>query len=836
MASKPQPPALVPEELIDDRALQAAGDDVFHLADFVAELVGLCEKTNLPANVALFGPWGSGKSSLANLLESAFKAHRKVGFARFDAFKYAEVPLRRHFLSQVASAFGVKDKKYKEELYSSTKTNKHHVPPRDLLRFLGLVASVTGVILLLLGLISVLVAAVSKGPFAAAFTGTLRAGIPGVIIGSGLLSAFVAVAGQVFTVESTQAAPSTEEEFERLFRDLVADIGKKGYERIVIFIDELDRCSPGQVVTVLETIKTFLDIPPCVFVVAADQQAVEHALSEEARQMTPADPANPYYSAGSAYLDKIFQYQLSLPPLLPRALSQFALDLIEKRPGIWKEIANKPELITVLVPGHVRSPRRVKVLLNSFVLAYRLALRRSNEGALDSGMAGRASEMAKLVCLRTEFPLFAADLRIDARMPQATLALSRQSDLELKDLNLPGFSEEAFARSEAYASGLLPLDEVIARMPREILPPDADDAGDGDETADPEEAAAGAEGTDETNETNDEGAAALADPSDIIKSQARQLIAYLQRTEAIVGPGRDLVFLESAGAAVGLNAELADELEQNALNGATEAVATAIASLDPIEQEAAYHLLCHLVRETFGLEADNARHCLLEAIQAGKADLSHVVDDILTALRASTGGYELSRGDLPGAFEVALLRKSTLALELRKQVLEREETRTDEALGLLILSRSSVLDASERSLIGPILAARIVGTDPGPLFSALEALDDSVAAELIDLQAEAIQSALDPEEGPTRLAQLAEHAVSHRVALAPIFIRLMLDLDSQEARTAAEPLLTRIAPITDGSLIKAVLSATTNRLLPLWQRWLTPLEPKSVANLPESRS
>jgi hypothetical protein len=43
-----------------------------------------------------------------------------------------------------------------------------------------------------------------------------------------------------------------------------------------------------------------MHIPPCVFVVAADKQAIEQALGEQARQATPEDVVNPYYSAGSA--------------------------------------------------------------------------------------------------------------------------------------------------------------------------------------------------------------------------------------------------------------------------------------------------------------------------------------------------------------------------------------------------------------------------------------------------------------------------------------------------------------------------------------------------------
>ena len=762
------PPPLVADELVDDRALRAVDDDAFRLTDFAQELVALCESTSLPANIALFAPWGSGKSSLANLLEAKFKQSETVAFATFNAFKYGEVPLRRHFLSQVAAAFGVKGPKYREELYKQTQSNTYKFPPRELSKFLLLVAAVTGVVFLLLVAVSVLVAATAKGPFWPDFSQAVRRGIPAVMLGSGLLSAIFALAGQKFSSVSTRQAPSTEEEFERLFKDLVHDIQKTtDCSRIVIFIDELDRCSPEQVVTALETIRTFLDIPPCIFIVAADQQAVEQALKEEARQATPIDPSNPYYGAGTAYLDKIFQYQLALPPLLPRTLSQFALSLIETRPGIWQEIDNKPELITVLVPEHVRSPRRVKVLLNAFVLSFRLALRRAGEGALDANVRFRASEVAKVVCLRTEFPLF--DLRIDSRMPQATLALYRNSDLTLADLGLMGFSEEAFARAEAYANGELPLYETIARRVRRSASADANDERSGEDKSvgDDEVAAEDADEQqdelDEEESSSDDIDASLADPSDVIKSQARQLIAYLQRTEEIPGPARDLIYLESAGAALGLSPELADDLERNALNGAVDAVVESVGQLDELEQESAYRLLAHLVRERFGLEANNARTCLLQALAVAKGSLDSIVDDVLTTLRVATSGYALRTADLPGALQLSLLRNSEAATELRRQVLTREETRTDEALGLLVLSRAHELTLAERKQLGPILAQRIAETDVEPLFEAISDLEAPMIANLISAHEQQIREEFDAEESEERFSELASYAVGHRV-------------------------------------------------------------------------
>jgi KAP-like P-loop domain-containing protein len=374
-----------PDDLIDDRALISLDQDEFRIGDVVEEVAELCTSAPTPATVALYGSWGSGKSSLGNLLKARFEANKKIAFARFDAFKYAEVPLRRHFLSQVAGAFGVNDKKFKEDLYASRKEIGVAIP-KEKLGALALTILVAAVITTLLAaLAAFVIALLSKGglhDLHQNFTAALRSSVPGIAVATPLLAAALALVGKYLTAETTVEAPSSEEQFEDLFGKLVKRIKKeKKCGRIVIFIDELDRCSPRQVVSALETLRTFLEVTDCIFVVAADQQVLEHALNDAARQATPFNAANPYYSAGSAYLDKIFQFQLQLPPVLPRRLSRYALDLIEKRQGVWAKVANRAELVSVLVPTHVTSPRRVKALLNAFSLLYRLALRRASETA-----------------------------------------------------------------------------------------------------------------------------------------------------------------------------------------------------------------------------------------------------------------------------------------------------------------------------------------------------------------------------------------------------------------------------------------------------------------------
>jgi len=297
-------------------------DDEFRLGDFVTDLAQRCRVSPTPANIALYGAWGSGKTSLGNLLEAEFKSDRVVTFGRFDAFKYAEVPLRRHFLSRVAASFGIGNKKFSDDLYESIKTQRFRLTKRSLLELGGAIIAASIVLALVMAVAAVVISllALHVKSFSSTFVSTLQASAPGIVIAVPIIAALLAIAFRRFEIEVTSSAPSSDEQFEKLFIELVVAIkDKTKRSRVVIFIDELDRCSPKQVGSVLETLRTFLDVDSCIFIVAADQQALEHALTEGgARQATPADSTNPYYSSGNAYLDKIFHYQLPLPPLLPR--------------------------------------------------------------------------------------------------------------------------------------------------------------------------------------------------------------------------------------------------------------------------------------------------------------------------------------------------------------------------------------------------------------------------------------------------------------------------------------------------------------------------------------
>lgn len=83
-------------------------------------------------------------------------------------------------------------------------------------------------------------------------------------------------------------------------------------DRIVLYIDDLDRCSPEVVVRVLEAVHLILAYPLFVVVVGVDPRWLERALKSHHRVQLGTDEAE---ASARDYLEKIFQipYQL-LPP------------------------------------------------------------------------------------------------------------------------------------------------------------------------------------------------------------------------------------------------------------------------------------------------------------------------------------------------------------------------------------------------------------------------------------------------------------------------------------------------------------------------------------------
>lgn len=126
--------------------------------------------------------------------------------------------------------------------------------------------------------------------------------------------------------------------------------------RVVVFVDDLDRCEPEAAFRLLEGLKLYLTLNNCVFILGMNQQIVEDAI---AKQMQVKDEAERKQRAG-AYLEKICQNIWRMPPVAnPK---QYLLSLLPQtvyRQWIDAALADVP----CLPPN----PRRLKGLANLLI-------------------------------------------------------------------------------------------------------------------------------------------------------------------------------------------------------------------------------------------------------------------------------------------------------------------------------------------------------------------------------------------------------------------------------------------------------------------------------------
>jgi hypothetical protein len=123
----------------------------------------------------------------------------------------------------------------------------------------------------------------------------------------------------------------TLEELRRLWTGLGAreDI-PPAFERIILYVDDLDRCPPQKVVEVLQAAHLLLGFRLFVVLIAVDERWVSRALARHYKEML-ADPSEGEHDGAATshdYLEKIFQIPYWVRPMESQASEKFIGGLI----------------------------------------------------------------------------------------------------------------------------------------------------------------------------------------------------------------------------------------------------------------------------------------------------------------------------------------------------------------------------------------------------------------------------------------------------------------------------------------------------------------------------
>lgn len=362
----------------------------------------------LPITIGVFGDWGSGKSSIMESLKKAYDAEndKSTVCLQFNGWVFE----------------GYDDAKAAliEAILKSFEGNKS-LPRKAKNKIKKLAKSVNWMRAIGFGVKNVAVPLV-----AASLTGGLSLGPQIFEWIKGLTENPQQIADAVKDLDydkfkkkylKEDKTPSLEEQYQvvRKFRDDFKEmLEEANVKKLIVLIDDLDRCLPDRIIDNLEAIKLFLNVDNTAFIIGADPRIVRDAIRHRYKELISRDEGEENKRVVVDYLEKLIQIPYTLPKLSEsevetyitllfceeefgkhgmdnvisafkdfRKTDRYSVFGIEKVKTVItdsivrKRLEDKVTLISKLSPliaGNLDgNPRQIKRFLNTFILRKKLA-------------------------------------------------------------------------------------------------------------------------------------------------------------------------------------------------------------------------------------------------------------------------------------------------------------------------------------------------------------------------------------------------------------------------------------------------------------------------------
>jgi len=311
---------------IPDRELVLTDEnDFFKTRVYVDTLNRLVEDADASEShtIGLFGGWGTGKSSIVRTLRNHLEKQEKIAVITYDAWKYSNDAFRRSFLLEIKNQLGLDPKaSFEEFYYDKVEDIGHNIRIRKLPFWFTSP-------LILLGLSIILISFFASENSIQKALG-IFSGV-GITLFTLLLQFVLQNLFITYKISQTRQKLFSPEQFEQVFREAVEEVTsrkrcttewikqiwsvEKKVDKIVIIIDNIDRCHKQLSTQLLLTVKNFLEMPRCVFVIPIDDEAIKSHLDFN-------------HSEGEEFLRKFFSTTIRIKKYSPQDLSLYRRDFL----------------------------------------------------------------------------------------------------------------------------------------------------------------------------------------------------------------------------------------------------------------------------------------------------------------------------------------------------------------------------------------------------------------------------------------------------------------------------------------------------------------------------
>lgn len=275
-------------------------------ANLIKELVK--DDKMLPLTIGLFGDWGSGKSSILEVIKQDLENEDKTACLYFNGWTFEGYDdAKAALLETIVKAFE-DEKKFGEGLKDSVNKLFKSIKWMRVIGFGLKNIALPATAAYLTGGVSLIPQIVNGLKNTAQNPDELVSKIKGQDT-EDFIKQFVKDADDIDNSERFEVVRKFRDEFEIL-------LDKSKINKLIVLIDDLDRCLPDRIIDNLEAIKLFLNVKNTAFVIGADPRIVRHAIEYRYKDMVDErNEENSNVRIVHDYLEKLIQIPYYLPKL-----------------------------------------------------------------------------------------------------------------------------------------------------------------------------------------------------------------------------------------------------------------------------------------------------------------------------------------------------------------------------------------------------------------------------------------------------------------------------------------------------------------------------------------
>ena len=304
---------------LTDRPIEERKHDLFEIERYVNGLSTFIGECETPMTVAIQGDWGSGKTSLMNMVKAEL-SKSDILSVWFNTWEFSQFNMDENLAISFLTYLS-------EQLYEASGKKVGEALKQNIVKIGTTAVKTVG-------------AAVD-----------LLSGGHGAVTNE-LIHQLLSKE----SIDSVKAIDGLKENFQKI----VNEVCDKKVHKIVFFIDDLDRLQPVRAVELLEILKLFLDCENCVFVLAIDYEVVSQGIKEKYNNTLDE-------KKGRKFFEKIIQVPFKMP-VAHYNISKYIKSSLEII-GIEEKDENNLRYYEALISNSIGyNPRAMKRTFNAYLL------------------------------------------------------------------------------------------------------------------------------------------------------------------------------------------------------------------------------------------------------------------------------------------------------------------------------------------------------------------------------------------------------------------------------------------------------------------------------------